>query len=63
MLVVLVRVRRYAHNCVSSQFVPVYLFQGDPGVQGIKGDGGPKGEPVSSRPDLLVSPHSKTSEN
>lgn len=43
--------------------MPVYLFQGDPGVQGIKGDGGPKGEPVSSRPDLLVSPYSKTSEN
>lgn len=24
-------------------------LQGDPGVQGVKGDGGPKGEPVSSR--------------
>lgn len=28
-------------------FVYSTPFQGDPGAQGIKGDSGPKGEPVS----------------
>ncbi len=32
----------------------VFLFKGDPGAQGVKGDAGPKGEPVSSYPDPVL---------
>ncbi len=35
--------------------VLLFYFQGDPGNQGSKGDGGPKGEPVSLSEAKMIS--------